>query len=111
MFLRLHQQFGFCQAGTSAAFVGDDFAMIGSPGPYTWRGTAFGKVVVGDFLTKDKTIYHGPFGDTDQIDKYSYLGKFHLINLFRTFCYYTRVEIQYSIKYISFSQKHVHKFF
>lgn len=49
--------------------------MVGAPGPYTWRGTAFGKVVVGDFLTKDKTIYHGPFGDTDIIEKYSYLGK------------------------------------
>lgn len=61
--------------GTSISFVGDDFAMVGAPGSYTWRGTAFGKVVVGDFLTKDKTIYHGPFGDIDILEKYSYLGK------------------------------------
>lgn len=77
---RLHQQFGFCQFGTSASYVGDDFAMIGAPGPYTWRGTVFGKVVVGDFLTRDKTIYHGPFGDVDSIEKYSYLGNYSNIN-------------------------------
>ena len=47
---------------------------MGAPGPYTWRGTIFGQVVVGDFLTKDKTIYHGPLSDTEMIDKYSYLG-------------------------------------
>nr|XP_023029368.1 integrin alpha-PS1 isoform X1 [Leptinotarsa decemlineata] len=71
---KLHQQFGFCQLGTSVSFVGDQFALMGAPGPYTWRGTVFGQVVVGDFLTKDKTIYHGPFGDIDEIEKYSYLG-------------------------------------
>ncbi|CAG9824822.1 unnamed protein product [Phaedon cochleariae] len=70
---RLHQQFGFCQVGTSASFVGDTFAAMGAPGPYTWRGTVFAQDV-GDFLERDKTIYHSPFGDIDIIDKYSYLG-------------------------------------
>ncbi|KAJ8911157.1 hypothetical protein NQ315_008342 [Exocentrus adspersus] len=47
---------------------------MGAPGPYTWRGTIFGQVVVGNFLTRDKTIYHGPLSDTDIIEGYSYLG-------------------------------------
>lgn len=51
---------------------------MGAPGPYTWRGTVFGQVVVGEFLTKDKTVYHGPLSDTEIIEKYSYLGKFNL---------------------------------
>ncbi|CAG9863620.1 unnamed protein product [Phyllotreta striolata] len=71
---KLHQQFGFCQVGTSASFVGEDFALMGSPGPYTWRGTIFAQMVTGDWLKQDKTIYHGPFGDIDLIEKYSYLG-------------------------------------
>ncbi|XP_056638036.1 integrin alpha-PS1-like isoform X2 [Diorhabda sublineata] len=71
---KLHQQFGFCQVGTSASFVGDEFALLGAPGPYTWRGTVFGQIVVGEYLNRDKTTYHGPFGDIDIIDKYSYLG-------------------------------------
>ncbi|XP_060521290.1 integrin alpha-PS1-like isoform X2 [Cylas formicarius] len=72
---KLHQQYGFCQIGTSSAFVGDDFALVGAPGPYTWRGTIFGQVVVGDFLDRDKTIYRGPLNDNPTpIDKYSYLG-------------------------------------
>lgn len=71
---KLHQQFGFCQVGTSASFVGEDFALMGSPGPYTWRGTIFGQIVIGEYLNRDKTIYHGPFGDIDLIEKYSYLG-------------------------------------
>lgn len=72
---KLHQQYGFCQIGTSMSFVGDDFALVGAPGPYTWRGTVFGQVVVGDFLDKDKTIYRGPLNDNPEpIDKYSYLG-------------------------------------
>lgn len=74
-YCRLHQQFGFCQVGTSASFVGEEFALMGAPGPYTWRGTVFGQVVIGEFLTKDKTIYHGPLSDTEIIEKYSYLGK------------------------------------
>nr|CAH7714317.1 unnamed protein product [Callosobruchus chinensis] len=71
---KLHQQYGFCQIGTSANFVGNEFAVVGAPGPYTWRGTMFGQVVVGDFLTKDKTVYHSPLNDDDIIEKYSYLG-------------------------------------
>ncbi|XP_066254673.1 integrin alpha-PS1 isoform X1 [Euwallacea similis] len=71
---KLHQQYGFCQIGTSTSFVGDS-ALVGAPGPYTWRGTVFSQVVEGDFLSRDKNIYKGPLNDNPTpIDKYSYLG-------------------------------------
>jgi integrin alpha 7 len=71
----LHQQFGYCQVGTSLAMLDDGFAVMGSPGPYTWRGTIFAQSVVGDFLEKDKIVYKGPLSDTPEpINKYSYLG-------------------------------------
>ncbi|XP_044253788.1 integrin alpha-PS1 isoform X2 [Tribolium madens] len=72
---KLHQQYGYCQVGTSLAFLSDDFVIMGSPGPYTWRGTIFAKNVVGSFLERDKTVYRGPLNDQDTpIAKYSYLG-------------------------------------
>ncbi|KYB25676.1 integrin alpha-PS1 isoform X2 [Tribolium castaneum] len=72
---KLHQQYGYCQVGTSLAFLSDDFVLMGSPGPYTWRGTIFAKNVVGSFLERDKTVYRGPLNDQDTpIAKYSYLG-------------------------------------
>jgi integrin alpha 7 len=72
---KLHQQFGYCQVGTSLAMLDDGFAVMGSPGPYTWRGTIFAQSVVGDFLEKDKIVYKGPLSDTPEpINKYSYLG-------------------------------------
>lgn len=48
--------------------------MIGSPGPYTWRGTIFvNSVKFG--IRDDKTWYYGPLLDDDApVDKYSYLG-------------------------------------
>uniref|UniRef100_A0AAR5QAR5 Integrin alpha-2 domain-containing protein n=1 Tax=Dendroctonus ponderosae TaxID=77166 RepID=A0AAR5QAR5_DENPD len=71
---KLHQQYGFCQIGTSISFVGDS-ALVGAPGPYTWRGTLFSQVVEGSFIDRDKTIYRGPLNDNPlPIDKYSYLG-------------------------------------
>lgn len=72
---KLHQQYGFCQVGTSLAVLEDGFAILGSPGPFTWRGTIFAKHVVGEYLDKDKTNYRGPLNDNPEpIDKYSYLG-------------------------------------
>lgn len=32
---------GFCQAGTSGEITKNFEILIGSPGPYTWRGTVF----------------------------------------------------------------------
>lgn len=74
-FFRLHQQYGYCQVGTSLAVLPDDFVLMGSPGPYTWRGTIFAKNIIANYLKRDKTIYRGPLNDTPKpIDKYSYLG-------------------------------------
>ncbi|KAK7872445.1 hypothetical protein R5R35_014243 [Gryllus longicercus] len=78
-----HEQFGFCQAGTSGALLADDEAVVGSPGPHTWRGTMFlQNISTADFLTRDKTVYYGPVldpvkkyaQDVSPVDKYSYLG-------------------------------------
>ncbi|KAK8740447.1 hypothetical protein OTU49_002915 [Cherax quadricarinatus] len=69
-----HQQFGFCQAGTSGLLL-DDEAVLGVPGPYTWRGTVHTSNISDDFLLKDKTQYFGPVTENDSpVDKYSYLG-------------------------------------
>lgn len=78
---REHQQFGFCQAGTSLALLSDGTALIGSPGPFTWRGTLFVLSIAGDYLNRDKNVYLGPLNDKpDPIDKYSYLGKYCLLS-------------------------------
>jgi len=54
----------------------DDTAVIGTPGPYTWRGTVFVISVSDNFLDRDKTFYHGPLVEHESpVDKYSYLGK------------------------------------
>jgi len=71
---RAHEQFGYCQAGTSAMLLADGTALIGTPGPYTWRGTIFAVSVAGEFLRRDKTIYYGPLEQHSPVDKYSYLG-------------------------------------
>lgn len=74
-FCRAHEQFGYCQAGTSGMLLDDDTALIGTPGPYTWRGTVFAVSVSDDFLHRDKTLYYGPLTqDHSPVDKYSYLG-------------------------------------
>ncbi|KAG8184072.1 hypothetical protein JTE90_013706 [Oedothorax gibbosus] len=71
---KAHEQFGYCQAGTSADLSEDHKLVIGSPGPYTWRGTIFvNSVKFG--IRDDKTWYYGPLLDEDApVDKYSYLG-------------------------------------
>ncbi|XP_042879254.1 integrin alpha-PS1-like, partial [Penaeus japonicus] len=69
-----HQQYGFCQAGTSGLLLNDE-AVLGVPGPYTWRGTVHTSNISDNFLFKDKTQYFGPVTEKDSpVDKYSYLG-------------------------------------
>ena len=72
---RAHQEWGYCQAGISALITEDQTALIGSPGPYTWRGTVFAYSVEDDFLFRDKKIYHIPVVRSHSpVDKYAYLG-------------------------------------
>lgn len=70
-----HEQYGFCQAGTSGIVLDDDTMVIGSPGSYTWRGATFVASTSSDFLGRDKTVYSSPVLDNEApVDKYSYLG-------------------------------------
>lgn len=72
---RAHEQWGYCQAGTSAILTEDNTALIGSPGPFTWRGTVFALSIEDDFLFRDKTHYHTAVTeDSSPVDKYSYFG-------------------------------------
>lgn len=53
----------------------EDNAVIGAPGPYTWRGAIYVQEVSDDFLGRDKTMYYSPhIDDQSPVDKYSYLG-------------------------------------
>ncbi|XP_014242194.1 integrin alpha-PS1 isoform X1 [Cimex lectularius] len=71
---REHEQYAYCQVGTSLMLI-NDTAIFGSPGPYTWRGTVFVSSIADSFLYRDKTIYYTPhFEDNSPVDKYSYLG-------------------------------------
>lgn len=75
LFCRGHEQYGFCQAGTSGIVLDDDTMVIGSPGSYTWRGTTYVTSISSDFLARDKTVYFSPVLDHEApVDKYSYLG-------------------------------------
>ncbi|XP_055683424.1 integrin alpha-PS1 isoform X1 [Lutzomyia longipalpis] len=72
---RAHEDFGYCQAGTSGALLDDDTVILGSPGPLTWRGMIFVISIGGEYLTRDKTNYYSPHTDASSpVDKYSYLG-------------------------------------
>ncbi len=74
---RGHEQYGFCQAGTSGISLDDDTMIIGSPGAYTWRGAAFTANVSSDYLYRDKTVFTTPVLDHEAaVHKYSYLGKY-----------------------------------
>lgn len=74
--IRAHEDYGFCQVGTSGTILDDNTMVLGTPGPYTWRGTIFVTMIGGDYLKRDKFIYSGPhFETTSPVDKYSYLGK------------------------------------
>ncbi|XP_027196901.2 integrin alpha-PS1-like [Dermatophagoides pteronyssinus] len=69
-----HEQFGFCQAGTSGEITKNFEILIGSPGPYTWRGTVFSNNIRYS-IKDDKTWYMGPVIEgKSPVDKYSYLG-------------------------------------
>ncbi|RWS30056.1 integrin alpha-ps-like protein [Leptotrombidium deliense] len=70
---KAHEEFGFCQAGTSGDISEDSEIIIGAPGPYTWRGTIF-KNSVKFSIRDDKTWYFGPLDTASPVDKYSYLG-------------------------------------
>ena len=79
---RAHEQWGYCQAGTSALLTEDNMALIGAPGPFTWRGTVFAVSVEEDFLFRDKTHYHTPVKEGNApVDKYSYLGEYMVCKL------------------------------
>ncbi|XP_018318940.1 integrin alpha-PS1-like, partial [Agrilus planipennis] len=70
-----YKKFGFCQTGTSLALLSDGTTLLGSPGPYTWRGTLFVISLGVDFLSRNHDVFVGPLNDTPEpIDKYSYLG-------------------------------------
>ncbi|XP_013118414.2 integrin alpha-PS1 isoform X1 [Stomoxys calcitrans] len=72
---RAHEDYGFCQVGTSAALFDDNTMVLGTPGPYTWRGTVFVTEIGGEYLERDKNMYYGDHSDSSSpVDKYSYLG-------------------------------------
>lgn len=70
-----HEEYGYCQVGTSGALFADGTMALGAPGPYTWRGALFVQTFDGSFLHRDKTMYYSPHTETlSPVDKYSYLG-------------------------------------
>ncbi|XP_031627907.1 integrin alpha-PS1 isoform X2 [Contarinia nasturtii] len=72
---REHEEYGYCQVGTSGALMEDGTLILGTPGPFTWRGTIFVISGDGDYLKRDKNHYYGPHLEhTSPVDKYSYLG-------------------------------------
>lgn len=69
-----HEEYGYCQAGTSIDISPDNDIVIGTPGPYTWRGTIFTNSIRFG-IRDDKSWYSGPLIDSKSpVDKYSYLG-------------------------------------
>ncbi|XP_058175581.1 integrin alpha-PS1 [Anopheles ziemanni] len=72
---REHQQYAFCQSGTSGAVLPDGTALIGTPGAMTWKGTLFNVAIEGDFLSRDKYQYFAPHDNVHSpVPNYSYLG-------------------------------------
>lgn len=69
-----HEEYGYCQAGTSSDISEASDIVLGSPGPYTWRGSVFTNSI--SFTPKDdRTWYMAPVTDDEaKVDKYSYLG-------------------------------------
>lgn len=71
---KAHEQYGYCQAGTSAEISEDNDLVIGTPGPFTWRGTIFTNSIRFG-IRDDKSWYSGPVIEgASPVDKYSYLG-------------------------------------
>jgi integrin alpha 7 len=77
---RAHEEYGFCQAGTSGVLTdSEELVAIGAPGPYTWRGAIFVSSISDDFLSRLKTTFHTPVTESDSpVDKYAYLGEFYI---------------------------------
>ncbi|XP_023169048.1 integrin alpha-PS1 [Drosophila hydei] len=72
---RQHEDYGFCQVGTSGALLDDNTMVLGTPGPFTWRGAIFVTEVGGEYLQRDKNMYYSDHSDASSpVDKYSYLG-------------------------------------
>uniref|UniRef100_A0A182K7Y5 Uncharacterized protein n=1 Tax=Anopheles christyi TaxID=43041 RepID=A0A182K7Y5_9DIPT len=72
---REHQQYAFCQSGTSGAVLPDGTAIIGTPGAMTWKGTLFTVAIEGGFLSRDKFQYFAPHDNLHSpVPNYSYLG-------------------------------------
>lgn len=69
-----HEEYGYCQVGTSSDISESSDIVVGAPGPYTWRGTVFTNSI--NFSPKDdRTWYMAPVQDDEaKVDKYSYLG-------------------------------------
>ncbi len=61
---------------SSSSSSSSSTALIGAPGPFTWRGAVFAVSTGGDFLFRDKTHYHTPVraSEAAPVDRYSYLG-------------------------------------
>uniref|UniRef100_A0A6G1S610 Integrin alpha-PS1 n=1 Tax=Aceria tosichella TaxID=561515 RepID=A0A6G1S610_9ACAR len=71
---KAHEEYGSCQAGTSSDISDTSDIVLGSPGPYTWRGSVFSNSIT--FTAKDdRTWYMAPVQDDEaKVYKYSYLG-------------------------------------
>lgn len=70
---KAHEQYGYCQAGTSGDVSNDHEIIIGTPGPFTWRGTVFTNSITFQ-IRDDKQWYSVPLENNSPVDKYSYLG-------------------------------------
>ena len=70
---KAHEQYGYCQAGTSGHVSQDNEIIIGTPGPYTWRGTVFTNSISFQ-IRDDKQWYAVPVENNSPVEKYSYLG-------------------------------------
>lgn len=72
---REHEEYGFCQVGTSSTLLDDETLILGSPGPYAWRGTIFAQDMSDDMFVRDNVVYSAPVTDgASPVEKYSYLG-------------------------------------
>lgn len=71
---KAHEQFGYCQAGTSGLLTSEDRVLIGTPGPHTWKGNLFLFTISDNYLDRDNNIYYAPMQDASPVNKYSYLG-------------------------------------
>jgi integrin alpha-ps, putative len=77
---KAHEQYGYCQAGTSGDISEEHDIIIGVPGPYTWRGTLFTNAIRWR-LRDEKAWHYGPVLENQSpVDKYSYLG--NVLSLF-----------------------------